>query len=108
MSENVEELRGGVSLHQTALLVGGLDPQRPIDLVLTALALIFLAPLMAVIALAIWLSDRGPVFFGHTRLGYGGESFRCWKFRSMAVDADQILNTHLVGNPLAQAEWDRD
>ncbi len=43
-----------------------------------------------VIALAIKLSSPGPVFYGHTRQGRFGKNFRCWKFRTMVPNADEI------------------
>lgn len=74
--------------------------KRAFDLVGSILLLIVLAPLMALIALAICLDSRGPVFFRQVRVGLGGRHFRIWKFRSMAVDADDAkerlahLNTY--------------
>jgi exopolysaccharide biosynthesis polyprenyl glycosylphosphotransferase len=54
-----------------------------------ALTLILLAPLMAVLALTIWLDDRGPALFTQIRVGKGGRVFRIYKFRTMVVDAEQ-------------------
>ena len=53
-----------------------------------AAALIMLAPLMAALAMTIWLSDRGPVFFTQVRVGKDGRAFRIYKFRTMVVDAE--------------------
>ena len=50
-------------------------------------ALVFLAPVFAVIAAAIRLTSPGPVFFKQPRAGRGGHAFRVWKFRSMYADA---------------------
>jgi exopolysaccharide biosynthesis polyprenyl glycosylphosphotransferase len=58
------------------------------DKVSAAFALILLAPVFAVIAVAIKLTDRGPVFFRQTRIGKDGHSFTLWKFRTMIVDAE--------------------
>jgi exopolysaccharide biosynthesis polyprenyl glycosylphosphotransferase len=52
-------------------------------------ALIMLAPLMAVLALTIWLHDRGPALFTQTRVGKDGRTFRIYKFRTMVVDAEK-------------------
>ncbi len=52
-------------------------------------ALILLAPLFAVITLAIRITDQGPVFFRQTRVGKDGHTFSVWKFRTMVVDAEQ-------------------
>jgi exopolysaccharide biosynthesis polyprenyl glycosylphosphotransferase len=59
------------------------------DRAAAGLALVMLAPLFVVIALAIRLDDRGPVFFMQTRVGRDGQTFRLFKFRTMVVDAEQ-------------------
>ena len=58
------------------------------DKVSAALLLMLLAPLFAVIALAIKITDRGPVYFCQTRIGKDGHPFTVWKFRTMVVDAE--------------------
>jgi lipopolysaccharide/colanic/teichoic acid biosynthesis glycosyltransferase len=62
--------------------------KRVFDATIAATALIVLAPFLIVIAILIKLGSRGPVLYGGEREGKGGRSFRCWKFRSMRVDAD--------------------
>jgi lipopolysaccharide/colanic/teichoic acid biosynthesis glycosyltransferase len=62
-------------------------PKRIFDLVLSALALVLLAPLFAVIALAIRWDSAGPVLFRQERVGRGGRPFRIHKFRTMGADA---------------------
>ena len=59
--------------------------KRCFDLAVSGLALLFLAPLLGIVALAIKLEDRGPVFFVQRRVGRGNRFFRVIKFRSMAV-----------------------
>ncbi|OIQ68347.1 UDP-glucose:undecaprenyl-phosphate glucose-1-phosphate transferase [mine drainage metagenome] len=85
-----------------------LDGRRAMDVALSALALVFLAPLMIAVAIAIKLQDGGPVFFGHTRVGFLGQSFKCWKFRSMVTDAEARLAAVLATDPEARREWDAD
>ncbi len=81
---------------------------RTIDIVLSISALIFLAPLLLLVALAVYIVDPGPILFGHRRLGKDGRTFRCWKFRSMVVDADARLQALLAADPQARAEWEAD
>jgi exopolysaccharide biosynthesis polyprenyl glycosylphosphotransferase len=59
------------------------------DRVAAALGLIVLLPLFVVVAIAIKVSDPGPVFFRQARVGHEGHTFRVWKFRTMYVDAEQ-------------------
>jgi Undecaprenyl-phosphate galactose phosphotransferase WbaP len=72
------------------------------------LALIFLAPLMIAVAIAVYAQDGGPILFAHRRLGKDGRYFPCLKFRSMAVDAEQRLKALLASDPEARAEWEKD
>ena len=54
-----------------------------------AAALVMLAPVMAALAVAVWLHDRGPALFTQVRVGKDGHSFRMYKFRTMVVDAER-------------------
>jgi lipopolysaccharide/colanic/teichoic acid biosynthesis glycosyltransferase len=78
------------------------------DVTIVLLALLFLLPLMVVIALAIVAQDGGPIFFAHRRIGRDGRPFYCLKFRSMAVDAESRLGALLASDPIAREQWARD
>jgi lipopolysaccharide/colanic/teichoic acid biosynthesis glycosyltransferase len=58
-------------------------PKRAFDILVSAMALIVLAPLLLAAALAIKLESHGPVFFRQTRYGWDNRPFRIWKFRTM-------------------------
>ncbi|HEY2660344.1 MAG TPA: sugar transferase [Caulobacteraceae bacterium] len=81
---------------------------RAIEIPLCLALLTFFAPLMLVVALVIKLSDGGPILFAHRRLGRGGHSFGCLKFRSMVPDAEPRLQALLASDPKARTEWERD
>jgi lipopolysaccharide/colanic/teichoic acid biosynthesis glycosyltransferase len=81
---------------------------RVLDVTLALLALLFVLPLMGVIAIAIFAQDGGPILFSHRRIGRGGKPFYCWKFRSMAVDAQARLAELLARDSAAQREWALD
>jgi exopolysaccharide production protein ExoY len=72
------------------------------------LMLVLLAPAMALIALIVWYQDRGPMLFGHYRIGRNGRPFRCYKFRTMVCDSERVLRELLAADPEARAEWERD
>lgn len=65
--------------------------KRWLDLALASVTLLLASPVMLVIALAIKLTDRGPVLFRQKRVGRDGELFHMFKFRSMVVDAEARL-----------------
>ncbi|MFC3500994.1 sugar transferase [Micromonospora krabiensis] len=62
-----------------------------VDRATATVALTALLPVLAFLALAIRLDSRGPVFFRQTRVGRGGLEFGVWKFRTMVVNADELL-----------------
>ncbi len=72
--------------------------KRLFDVVTSATLLVLLSPLLAGIALAVWVEDGRPIFFGQTRVGQFGRSFRMYKFRSMCLDAEQRLKDLLAKN----------
>ena len=63
--------------------------KRFLDLVLSLMALIILMPLMVIIAIAIKLDSKGPVFFLQERLGKNGKVFKIIKFRTMIIGAEK-------------------
>ncbi|MDN6537407.1 MAG: sugar transferase [Corynebacterium variabile] len=65
--------------------------KRAFDIAVSAIALVLISPIMLLTALAIKIEDRGPVFYISERVGYHGQSFRIFKFRSMHTDADERL-----------------
>jgi exopolysaccharide biosynthesis polyprenyl glycosylphosphotransferase len=65
--------------------------KRAFDIVFSGLALLFGLPLLLLIALAVKLTSRGPVFYRQERIGLDGEPFEMIKFRTMVVGADAML-----------------
>lgn len=79
--------------------------KRVTDIVLASLAIVFLSPVMLPLALFIRLSDGGKALFVQQRIGRNGKEFRCYKFRSMVIDAQECLDRVLAANPDAREEW---
>jgi putative colanic acid biosynthesis UDP-glucose lipid carrier transferase len=62
--------------------------KRTMDIALTGAAFLVAAPLMAMIAIAVKVTSRGPILFRQRRYGLNGESINVYKFRSMTVCED--------------------
>ena len=77
--------------------------KRSFDLVIASLLLIVLSPVLAVIALAVRLSSRGPVIYRSRRPGIAGQPFDCLKFRTMYENADQAQEALEEFNELSGA-----
>ena len=86
----VEDFDGLPVINLTQMPLEGWNSlvKRTMDVALSALGLVAIAVLFPVIALAIWLEDRGPIFYAQERMGLDGRLFRMLKFRSMRVDAE--------------------
>ncbi|NUU59629.1 sugar transferase [Paenibacillus agri] len=70
-----------------------------IDFVLALIGMLLLWPFFLIIALAIKLSSKGPVFFKQKRLGKNKREFYILKFRTMRTDAPKDMPTHLLKDP---------
>jgi exopolysaccharide production protein ExoY len=81
---------------------------RAFDILIAGAALAVATPLLAVIALLIWLEDGGPAFFSQKRIGRGGRRFACLKLRTMCVDAETRLANLLASSEDARSEWSAD
>src|SRR5580765_2417062 len=74
--------------------------------VLVILALFWWA--IIAVAIAVRLTTGSPVIFGHKRVGRDGREFKCYKFRSMVPNADEVLSHLLATDAQAREEWNRD
>lgn len=70
--------------------------KRAMDIVLSSIMLVALAPFLGLIACAIRLESRGPIVFRQARPGLGGKRFAMLKFRTMRPDAEQLLHNDPV------------
>lgn len=82
--------------------------KRIFDIVATVCGGILILPILAIVAVLIYLDSPGPIVFGHKRVGQGGKEFPCYKFRSMVPNAQEALEVYLKENPAAREEWERD
>lgn len=94
--------RAGPDAHGSEFLL------RILDLAIGIVALVLFAPLLIVLAIMIYISNPGPIFFVQQRIGHNGRTFACFKFRTMVVDAQARLMRLLEEDPAARREWERD
>lgn len=95
--------------HVSAGLIGSAKTRvakRGLDIIVAAFSIVFLSPLLLLVALAVYLLDGYPIFISHPRLGLGGRFFSCLKFRSMRLNPEAVLKRHLEAHPEARAEWE--
>jgi len=78
-----------IPLHRGNVPELGLVLKRTLDFVFSSMLLLFLAPFLLAIAVAIKLESGGPVFYASDRIGKKGRVFRCFKFRTMVRDAEE-------------------
>jgi len=88
----IDELHGLTVMDVAPPCLGPLSraTKRSLDIAVSALQLLLLSPLMALMAVAIKTTSPGPVFFRQDRVGYKGRIFRISKFRTMELGADEV------------------
>jgi lipopolysaccharide/colanic/teichoic acid biosynthesis glycosyltransferase len=81
------------------LIIGGSNAlKRLLDIVVSMVMMILLSPIFFMVALAIKLTDRGPVLFWQARVGQWGQEFPFPKFRSMVTNAEALKDKLLAAN----------
>lgn len=79
--------------------------KRAFDLVVCISALPLLLPIMAIVAILIWLDDPGPVLFEQARTGKGGRRFNMYKFRTMVTNAEELKQQYAHLNELTWPDF---
>lgn len=79
---------------------------RLIDVTLALIMLVAILPVMVLVAFAIISTDFGGLIFAHRRVGKNGNLFKCYKFRTMKVGAENSLKKILFQNPDLRCEWE--
>lgn len=82
--------------------------KRCMDIVASLVGGILLLPLLFYIAVAVKMSSRGPILYGHDRIGKDGKHFKAWKFRSMFENSNDVLEYYLEQHPDLRLEWEQD
>ena len=80
--------------------------KRFLDILFVCVGGLILLPFLLIFALLVKVTSPGPVLYGHKRLGLGGKPFTAYKFRSMVMDADTLLEKLLTDDPELSKEWE--
>jgi Undecaprenyl-phosphate galactose phosphotransferase WbaP len=96
----------GLEMRNGRMLTSLWIVKRVTDVVIASVVLCMSFPLLVAIAVAVKLTSRGPIFYGHSRIGFSGRWFMAWKFRTMHPDGDAVLRTYLEQNPACREEWE--
>jgi undecaprenyl-phosphate galactose phosphotransferase len=81
--------------------------KRLFDVIVGCAFLIVLAVPMMIISMLIRLNSPGPAMFSQQRIGRGGKTFRCYKFRTMYIDSEHHFNSLLENNSDVKNEWEQ-
>jgi Undecaprenyl-phosphate galactose phosphotransferase WbaP len=98
----------GLATSQKLKMSWNLGIKRFIDLSIVIFGGLVILPWLLLFALLVKLSSPGPALYGHIRLGQNGKRFKAYKFRSMAVDAEEQLELMLESNPQVREEWEKN
>lgn len=105
--KDIAGIIGFASIHNLTFK-GNLFLKRFIDIVAIVLCFPILIPLMLILSILVKLTSKGPVFYGHKRVGKNGKEIKCWKFRSMCINSQEMLEEILRTDPVRRAEWEKD
>ena len=81
--------------------------KRSVDIVGASAFFVFLGPLYLIVAAVVLVGMGRPVHYSQIRLGQDGRPFRCYKFRSMTREANEILRRHLEQDAAARTRWEQ-
>lgn len=80
--------------------------KRMFDLSFSLLVVVLALPLFVALAVAVRLTSKGKSIYSQERIGRGGKTFKCYKFRTMHPDADARLKEILASDPERRKEWE--
>ena len=108
--QRIKDIAGIIGFSSTHNLTfkSNLFIKRLIDILLIVLFSPLLIPIFLILMFLTKVTSKGPIFYGHRRVGKNGVEFKCWKFRSMCIDADKKLDEILKNNPQMRIEWEKE
>ncbi|MCF0126370.1 MAG: undecaprenyl-phosphate galactose phosphotransferase WbaP, partial [Clostridia bacterium] len=109
-TQKLKDIAGTISFASVHNLTfkGNLWAKRLLDIFIVMIFSPFWIPVMLILAFLTKITSKGPVFYGHKRVGKNGKEIKCWKFRSMCINSQEILEEILATDPVRKAEWEKD
>ncbi|MCL2184459.1 MAG: undecaprenyl-phosphate galactose phosphotransferase WbaP [Treponema sp.] len=97
----------GIDTSNKLKITFNLAIKRFVDISIVVLGGIIILPFLLIAALLVKISSPGPVLYKQKRIGINGNHFYTYKFRSMVINADEVLQKLLESNPQLQTEWEQ-
>ena len=109
-SQQIKDIAGMIGFASTHHLTfkSNLFLKRILDIGLIVAFLPLILPVFLILAILVKCTSKGPIFYGHKRIGKNGKVIKCWKFRSMCIDAEERLQKLLDENPEMREQWERE
>lgn len=117
MKTEVEHAKGKMSSLVRPRHVFWADPKHPgtpvggwtkrlLDVSISLILIAIFSPLIIGLALLVYISSPGSIFYHHKRVGYRNRPFSCMKLRTMVMNSEEVLQKHLQRFPEARCEWE--
>ena len=105
--KDIAGIIGFASVHNLTFK-GNLFLKRLLDISIILFFSPIWLPVMIILAFLTKITSRGPIFYGHKRVGKNGKVLKCWKFRSMFSNSQEMLEQILATDPVRREEWEKD
>ena len=96
----------GLEIRQSLLNQREQFLKRFLDITLVLAGIVATLPFLLLLLGLVFLESGGKPFYSQIRIGYQGNRFKLWKFRTMVPDADALLSSYLETHPEMRAEWE--
>ncbi|MCQ2590770.1 MAG: exopolysaccharide biosynthesis polyprenyl glycosylphosphotransferase, partial [Treponema sp.] len=109
-TQHIKDIDGIIGFASTHNLTfkSNLVIKRMLDIGLILLFSPILIPVFLILMILTKITSKGPIFYGHKRVGKNGKEFKCWKFRSMNIRSQEMLEEILATDPVRRAEWEAE
>lgn len=107
-TQHIKDIDGIIGFSSTHNLTfkTNLILKRIVDLLIIICTSPIVLPVFVLLMILTKITSRGPIFYGHKRVGKNGKEFKCWKFRSMNIRSAEMLEEILKNDPVRREEWE--